>query len=161
MRESGPFRKTYGNDHPLRVSYGGPVDRDRGGRERGGLSPGGAGDNPRGSVGVKGGSYGGKGEDGFDGVGARENSLGKDVVGEEGGGGWRGRGVDAGKSDLQSAGTFKGLLKEKDRENSNLLEEIYKLNGEVGRISRELDGKDESYDELLRLRDNLMEANTN
>lgn len=79
--------------------------------------------------------------------------------------GWRGRYLDikgkVGAGDGEALETLKGLLKEKDRENSNLLEEIYKLNGEVGRVSREMAGKDESYDELLRLRDNLMEANTN
>jgi hypothetical protein len=110
------------------------------------------------------------GNDYFDNGKGRDNSVEQEMLNlsfekTKDAEGWRGRYLDikgkvgAGGSD--SLETFKGLLKEKDRENSNLLEEIYKLNGEVGRISRELAGKDESYDELLRLRDNLMEANTN
>jgi hypothetical protein len=150
MRDSGPFRKTYGNDTNPRMSYGGSrrdqptiaKEHDWSIGRHGSRSPGVNGTPPR---------------DG--------DMLGLSFERGNEAEGWRGRYLDikgkVGAGDGEALETLKGLLKEKDRENSNLLEEIYKLNGEVGRVSREMAGKDESYDELLRLRDNLMEANTN
>ena len=65
------------------------------------------------------------------------------------------------KHENSSLDAFKTLLKDRDCENSGQVEQNYKLTNEVARTNSQLREKEREIDELVKLRDNLLDANNN